>query len=128
MVEDFSLPENTLLANFSSFTLPSSLEEKLQPCSFRGPRVRIFYIFLSTGVTDKFIDIVKAHSGGNYILKLRHSHALISNDSDAKQPEPKGDYTFDKIHFRYPLRKNVPVLQGLDLKVANHERPIEETS
>lgn len=108
---------NTRLANSSSFILPSSLEEKLQRCSFLGPRVRDYSVFIRKEKADKFIDIVKAHSGGNYILKLRHSRALISSDSNAKQPDPKGDYTFDKIHFRYPLRKNVPVLQGLDLKV-----------
>lgn len=63
--------------------------------------------------------MVKAHAGANYILKLRHSQAVISTNPDAKRPNPEGGYTFDKLHFRYPLRKNVPVLQGMDLKVRN---------
>lgn len=65
------------------------------------------------------LDFVKAHAGANYILKLRHSQAVITTNPDAKKPNPDGEYNFDKVHFRYPLRRNIPVLSGLDLKVRN---------
>jgi len=64
-------------------------------------------------------DFVKAHAGANYILKLRHSQAVITTNPDARKSDPEGEYHFDKIHFRYPLRRNIPVLQGLDLKVGD---------
>jgi ATP-binding cassette, subfamily B (MDR/TAP), member 1 len=63
-------------------------------------------------------DISKAVKGGNYILKLRHSHVAIADEPDGKAPCTAASFTFDRVSFEYPLRKGVPVLQGLDLVVS----------
>ncbi|KAK9454006.1 P-loop containing nucleoside triphosphate hydrolase protein [Dipodascopsis uninucleata] len=39
--------------------------------------------------------------------------ALVASHSE----EVRGEITFDNVHFRYPTRMQVPVLQGLDLEI-----------
>ncbi|KAI9146794.1 ABC multidrug transporter MDR5 [Paramyrothecium foliicola] len=62
-------------------------------------------------------NITKAHAGGNYILKLRESKASITDTPDGHDPDPGADFHFDHVHFRYPQRQHVPVLQGLQLDI-----------
>jgi ABC-type multidrug transport system fused ATPase/permease subunit len=68
-------------------------------------------------------DITKAHAGGNYILNLRHRHPSILDSHDARDPDSEGAIEFHDVHFRYPLRKNVPVLRGIDLTVSRLQSP-----
>lgn len=63
-------------------------------------------------------DITKARAGGNYVLALRHRRTDISDDPDAHDPDTRADYNFHCVHFHYPLRADIPVLKGVDLKVS----------
>lgn len=68
---------------------------------------------------DTFLaDITKARAGGNYILALRNRRTEISDDPGARDPDAKGGYDIDSVHFRYPLRPDISVLKGVDLKVS----------
>lgn len=82
-----------------------------------SPSMFPFILFHRTTSLISYLDITKAHAGGNYILKLRYSQAQIANDPDAKKPDPDSGYRFNKVHFRYPMRNHVSVLRGLNLEV-----------
>ncbi|EEB08222.1 leptomycin efflux transporter Pmd1 [Schizosaccharomyces japonicus yFS275] len=64
-------------------------------------------------------DITKATASSNAIKKLFTHYPKIDiwSDEGLKVETIKGSIEFQEVHFRYPTRRHVPVLQGLNLKI-----------
>ncbi|KAL4863045.1 hypothetical protein BDV12DRAFT_202473 [Aspergillus spectabilis] len=71
------------------------------------------------------VNTTKAHTAANNIIHLLHSKPPI-NTSVPTQTLPPADPTvsieFKDVHFAYPTRPTVPVLQGLSFKIRQGER------
>ncbi|KAK9476551.1 P-loop containing nucleoside triphosphate hydrolase protein [Lipomyces japonicus] len=90
---------------------------------------RFFIIFMiivfgsetSTTVFSFAPEMGKAIQAGRNIKKLLESVPEIdswANDGDViPEHEINGNIEFRNVHFRYPTRQEVPVLQGLNLKI-----------
>ncbi|XP_069815835.1 ATP-dependent translocase ABCB1-like [Dendropsophus ebraccatus] len=76
------------------------------------------------GQTSSFApDYAKAKVAAAHILSLLERTPLIDSDStDGHKPEScDGNIVFKGVHFNYPTRPDVAVLQGLDITVGKGE-------
>ncbi|CAG8814534.1 19161_t:CDS:1, partial [Gigaspora rosea] len=64
-------------------------------------------------------DMVKAKFASNYIMSLleRVPNIDIWCQDGEKIKTIKGHIKFSSVHFHYPTRFNIPVLQGINLEV-----------
>ncbi|OLL23431.1 Leptomycin B resistance protein pmd1, partial [Neolecta irregularis DAH-3] len=63
-------------------------------------------------------DIGKAITSASNIFRLLDSQSVIgAGGGDKRSFLKSGTITFNKVHFQYPTRPRVPVLQGLNLEV-----------
>lgn len=73
------------------------------------------------GIFSFVPDISSARGAGVAIIKLIDSTPKIDAESTAgkvfKRDSVLGQILFEDVHFRYPTRPGVPVLQGLSFKV-----------
>jgi ATP-binding cassette subfamily B (MDR/TAP) protein 1 len=65
--------------------------------------------------------VSKAKQASSAAVKLYDSRPLIDAESTIGEPfaleKAQGHIRFENVHFRYPSRKHVPVLKGLDFEV-----------
>ena len=77
---------------------------------------------LQTGNVFRFIpDISAAKGAANDIVHLLDQFPEIDSQSPAgkaiESTATRGHIRFDDVHFRYPTRYDIPVLQGLNLDI-----------
>ncbi|XP_062847623.1 ATP-dependent translocase ABCB1-like [Trichomycterus rosablanca] len=81
----------------------------------------IIFAAMSIGQSSSFApDFAKAKIAAGRILNLLEKTPEIDIYSEAgeKPPNFDGDVTFHDVHFSYPTRPNVKILQGLNVSVA----------
>ncbi|XP_026865337.2 ATP-binding cassette, sub-family B (MDR/TAP), member 4 isoform X2 [Electrophorus electricus] len=80
----------------------------------------IMYGAMAVGEANSFTpNYAKAKMSASHVLMLINKVSAINNDSDeGEQPEHfSGNVRLQDVHFSYPSRPAVPVLQGLSLRV-----------
>ena len=69
--------------------------------------------------TAYFPDYVKARFAAGLIFKMMTELTGIDSlTTDGSKPEISGHVQLKGIHFRYPERPNIPILQGLDAEAS----------
>uniref|UniRef100_A0A4W4E8E6 ABC-type xenobiotic transporter n=1 Tax=Electrophorus electricus TaxID=8005 RepID=A0A4W4E8E6_ELEEL len=79
----------------------------------------IMYGAMAVGEANSFTpNYAKAKMSASHVLMLINKVSAINNDSDeGEQPHFSGNVRLQDVHFSYPSRPAVPVLQGLSLRV-----------
>jgi ABC-type multidrug transport system fused ATPase/permease subunit len=77
------------------------------------------------GFADLYSQILKAIGSTEHLLDLleekteESENETVVNNTTTKI---KGEITFENVHFEYPSRKDIAVLQGIDFKVESGEQ------
>ncbi|XP_036395228.1 ATP-binding cassette, sub-family B (MDR/TAP), member 4 [Megalops cyprinoides] len=80
----------------------------------------VLYGALALGEANSFTpNYAKAKISASHLFMLINRVPAIDNDSDLgeKPDQFDGNVRFDDVHFNYPSRPDVPILQGLSLRV-----------
>ncbi|KAI4891347.1 hypothetical protein NFI96_015728 [Prochilodus magdalenae] len=80
----------------------------------------VMYGAMALGEANSFTpNYAKAKMSASHIIMLINRVPDIDNDSDlGEKPDRfEGNVRFQDVHFKYPSRPDIPVLQGLRLKV-----------
>uniref|UniRef100_A0A8R1DVZ2 ABC-type xenobiotic transporter n=1 Tax=Caenorhabditis japonica TaxID=281687 RepID=A0A8R1DVZ2_CAEJA len=99
------------------------------PTFDRGLIFTVFFAVLSGstslgGALPHLASFGMARGAASTVLRVINSHPKIDPYSleGILVDNMKGDISFQNVHFRYPSRKNVPVLKGISLTVKSGEK------
>jgi ATP-binding cassette subfamily B protein len=73
------------------------------------------------GLTDLWADFMKALGSAERVFEILDRPPLIAPAGGLMPAQPRGRVQFESVHFAYPARPGVPVLQGIDLSLAEGE-------
>jgi len=73
--------------------------------------------FALGGLSDIWADFMKASGAAEHIFELLDRTPAIPPSGGAELAEVIGRVDFEAVRFSYPTRKDMPVLQGIDLAV-----------
>uniref|UniRef100_A0A8B9RGD1 ABC-type xenobiotic transporter n=1 Tax=Astyanax mexicanus TaxID=7994 RepID=A0A8B9RGD1_ASTMX len=79
----------------------------------------VMYGAMAVGEANSFTpNYAKAKISASHVLMLINRVPAIDNESEeGEKPDFEGNVRFHDVHFKYPSRPDVPVLQGLRLRV-----------
>ena len=75
---------------------------------------------MNFGMSSPYIEVfASARAAGAKVFSViaRESPIDPSSDKGKKPDEMKGNIEFKNVHFKYPSRPDVPILQGLNLRI-----------
>ncbi|RKP05217.1 ABC transporter type 1, transmembrane domain-containing protein, partial [Thamnocephalis sphaerospora] len=76
------------------------------------------YVGTSTmGVTSFYSEMMKGLGAGSRLFELLDRAPEIDKDSGAQLPAVQGEISFENVHFAYPTRPGVRVLDGLSFSI-----------
>ncbi|HXN56512.1 MAG TPA: ABC transporter transmembrane domain-containing protein, partial [Myxococcales bacterium] len=73
------------------------------------------------GLTDLWADFMKALGSAERVFEILDRPPLIAPAGGLMPARPRGRVQFETVHFSYPARPDLPVLQGIDLSLAEGE-------
>jgi ABC transporter fused permease/ATP-binding protein len=73
------------------------------------------------GLTDLWADFMKALGSAERVFEILDRAPLIAPAGGLAPARPRGQVQFETVHFSYPARPDLPVLQGIDLALAEGE-------
>ncbi|XP_049818455.1 ATP-dependent translocase ABCB1-like isoform X2 [Aethina tumida] len=93
-----------------------------------GNMISVFFATLSAswnfGMGTPFLDTFGTAKGAAYkVFSILDSQPKINKSKESGKTLSKcsGDITFDNVHFNYPSRSDVKILQGFNLKIKHGE-------
>jgi ATP-binding cassette subfamily B protein len=86
----------------------------------------LFYVFLFLGPLQELSDLFERYANGSAcaqrIFLLLDTRPMVVDRQDATAPQSvAGEVQFQGVHFSYDVRQPVPVIRGLDLRIAPGE-------
>lgn len=73
------------------------------------------------GLTDLWADFMKALGAAERVFEILDRTPAIPSGGGLSPADSTGRFEFDKVSFSYPSRLDIPVLQDIDLSVADGE-------
>jgi ATP-binding cassette subfamily B protein len=73
------------------------------------------------GLTDLWADFMKALGSAERVFEILDRPPLIASAGGLTPALSRGQVKFESVHFAYPARPGLPVLQGIDLSLAEGE-------
>ncbi len=73
-------------------------------------------------LSELWADFNRASGAAERVFELVERTPAIPTSGGVQLPEVRGEVRFERVVFAYPTRKDIPVLQGIDLTVAPGER------
>ena len=86
----------------------------------------LFYVFLFLGPLQELSDLFERYANGSAcaqrIFLLLDTRPMVVDRQDATAPQSiAGEVQFQGVHFSYDVRQPIPVIRGLDLRIAPGE-------